>query len=77
LIEYMHQRGELGPKNGVSHFGVIKDAHHTEFSDTSLLTPLWLARSVGVTGKRNPRDTAEEIKERTVDFIAAVQSRKN
>lgn len=77
MIEYMHQRGELGPKNGVSHFAVIQDAHHTEFSDTCLLTPLWLARSVGVTGTRDPRETAEEIKESTVAFIAAVRSQRN
>jgi hypothetical protein len=68
----MHQIGELGPD--LSQFGVIRDAHHTEFSDTSMLTPLWLARSVGVTGKRNPLDTAEEIKHRTVDFISTVKS---
>lgn len=70
LIEYMHQTGELGADT--SDFGVIQDAHHTEFSDTSMMTPLWLARSVGVTGKRNPRDTAEEILNRTVDFLSAV-----
>lgn len=74
LIEYMHQKGYLGPET--SQFGIIEGAHHTEFSDTCLLTPLWLARSVGVTGQRNPRDTAEEIKYRTVDFINTVRSKK-
>lgn len=70
----MHQQGELGPDT--SNFAVIQDAHHPEFSDTSMLTPLWLARSVAVTGKRNPRDTAEEIKHRTVDFLSTVQAQK-
>ena len=73
MIEYMHLKGELGPD--ISQFGVIRDAHHLEFSDTSMTTPLWLGRSVGVTGKRNPLETAEEIKHRTVDFISAVRSK--
>lgn len=67
----MHQQGELGPDT--SQFGVITDAHHTEFSDTCILTPLWLARSVGLTGKRHPRDTAEEINRKTVEFMSSVE----
>jgi platelet-activating factor acetylhydrolase len=74
IIEDMHRAGRLGPKNGNSSFSVVKGAHHTEFSDTSILTPLWLARATGLTGQRNPLDTAKEISQETRAFIERVRS---
>jgi pimeloyl-ACP methyl ester carboxylesterase len=74
ILEEMHLAGRLGPKNGNSSFSVVKGAHHTEFSDTSILTPLWLARATGITGQRNPLDTAKEIAQETRAFIERVRS---
>jgi pimeloyl-ACP methyl ester carboxylesterase len=73
ILEEMHLAGRLGPKNGNSSFSVVLDAHHTEFSDTSILTPLWLARATGITGKRNPLHTAKEIAQETRSFIERVR----
>jgi hypothetical protein len=69
----MHRAGRLGIENGNSIFGVIDGAHHTEFSDSSILMPLWLARATGVTGQRNPIDTAKEIAQETRAFIERVR----
>jgi pimeloyl-ACP methyl ester carboxylesterase len=74
IIEDMHRNGRLGLKNGNSSYSVVKGAHHTEFSDTSVLTPLWLARATGITGKRNPHDTAREISQETRAFIDILRS---
>ena len=41
LVEEMHQKGRLGPEGGVAHFSFIDQAHHNEFSDTCMLTPVW------------------------------------
>lgn len=68
LLDEMHRNGRLGKKNGPSRHGVV-DASHNEFSDTSMLTPLWLARPIGLTGHRNPIDTAAEIADRTRAFL--------
>jgi hypothetical protein len=57
----MYDKGLLGRtdnKNSHMEYKIIKEAHHNEFSDMCMLTPLWLARSTGVTGTRNPIDTA-------------------
>jgi pimeloyl-ACP methyl ester carboxylesterase len=75
LLNEMHRNGRLGKQNGVSSYGVVKDTTHNEFADTCMLTPLWLARPVGLTGPRNPIDTAVEIAERTRSFLE--KSRKN
>jgi hypothetical protein len=74
IIEDMHRAGRLGPKNGNSSFRVVKGAHHPEFSDTSILTPLWLARAIGITDQRNPLDTAREIAQDTRAFIERVRA---
>lgn len=50
-------------------FAVIAAMKHNEFSDMCMLTPLWLARGVGVTGERNPIDTAREVHDRTRVFL--------
>jgi pimeloyl-ACP methyl ester carboxylesterase len=71
----MYANNRFGPAGGVSAVGIVELAHHTEFSDTSMLTPLWLARAVGLTGIRNPLETAKEIHERTKAFIDAVRRR--
>lgn len=75
LFEEIHKQGRLGPEKGVAHFSFIQDAHHNEFSDTCILTPIWLARSVGATGKRNPIDTAQEIHNRTISFLLETWTR--
>ena len=41
LIEEMYKHRRLGPQGGVAHFSYIDGAHHNEFSDTCMLTPLW------------------------------------
>ena len=73
VLEAMNRRGRLGRRAGPSTLAVIDQAHHTEFSDTSMLTPLWLARATGITGKRNPLDSAKEIHERTRAFVDTVR----
>lgn len=76
-IKSMHKCNKLGPENGtMSEVGVIKKAKHQEFSDTCMLTPLWLARATGLTGERNPHDTAEEIADRTIDFLQATRRKQ-
>ena len=77
VFKDMDERKQLGPKGGVSRVQVIDGANHNEFSDTSMLTPTWLAREVGLTGPRNPLDTAWDIHEATMDFLnqVRVQSR--
>ena len=75
-IKDMHERGVLGPKEGTSDVGVIQKAKHQEFSDTCMLTPIWLARATGLTGERNPHETAAEIGARTLDFLQSARRRK-
>ena len=69
----MFRRGQLGPDTkNLSECSFVHGAHHTEFGDPSMKTPLWLARATGMTGKRNPHETAEEIGARTLDFVTEV-----
>ena len=42
-VRSMHERQELSSRT--SEVGVITKSHHTEFSDTCMLTPTWLARA--------------------------------
>jgi pimeloyl-ACP methyl ester carboxylesterase len=72
-LETLHQHGRLGQDGRIVDVCVIDEAHHTEFSDVCMLTPLWLGRAVGTTGKRNPVQTAKEIEERTRSFIESVR----
>jgi len=53
----------------VSSFQIVPGAHHNEFSDTCMLTPVWLARSTGITGPRKPSDVAWDIADTTSDFL--------
>lgn len=69
----MYARGQFGPPNGSSKVAVIAGAHHNEFSDTCLLTPVWLARATGITGKRSPIESAEEIHLHTLAFLKSIQ----
>jgi platelet-activating factor acetylhydrolase len=69
VLSDMYARGQFGPPHGSSRVAVIDGAHHNEFSDTCLLTPVWLARATGITGKRNPIETAEEIHAYTISFL--------
>ena len=76
-VKSLHERQELGPKNGTSEVGVIQKSKHSEFSDMCMLTPVWLARATGLTGQRNPHDTAEEIACRTIQFLEATRRAKD
>ena len=81
ILSDMHERGLFGARSNanteqrggggvsVSRVQVIDQAYHSEFSDTCMLTPLWLARASNLTGSRNPSDTAREIHQRTLDFL--------
>ena len=81
ILSDMHERGLFGARSNanteqrgdggvlISRVQVIDKAHHSEFSDTSMLTPLWLTRAVNLTGSRNPSDTAREIHQRTLDCL--------
>jgi hypothetical protein len=75
-IKSMHETGVLGPKEGTSDVGVIQQAKHQEFSDSCMLTPIWLARATGLTGGRNPHETAAEIGSRTLEFLEATRRRR-
>ena len=69
----MFRRGQIGPgTNNLSECSFVHCAHHSEFSDSCMKTPLWLARAIGMTGKRNPHETSEEIGARTLDFLREV-----
>lgn len=68
VIHWMHTHGKLC-QQCTTEVNVIWNAHHNEFSDSCLMTPIWLARQVGLTGKRNPLETAEEISNRTLNFL--------
>ena len=74
LLHEMHLAKRLGRKDGPSTLHYIEQAHHTEFSDTSMLMPLWLSRATRLTGTRNPIDTAKEIQAHTNDFLQAVHN---
>lgn len=76
ILKEMHERGVVGRSGGVSRVDIVDGAHHNEFSDTCMLTPLWLARSSGLTGSRNPLDTALEIHMRTVDFLEDLRQKQ-
>jgi len=86
LLQEMAQEKRLGRRHrntsddnndstpffSISRHAVVTGSHHTEFSDTSMLTPLWLARAVNMTGPRNPIHTAREIATHTRDFVRDV-----
>ena len=76
LIKSMHAHGALGPKQGTTDVGVVQKAKHQEFSDSCMLTPIWLARATGLTGERNPHETAAEIGARTLEFLEATRKQR-
>lgn len=73
LLSDMSERNLLG--NGSTKFQVqvIDGAKHNEFSDTSMMTPTWLARATGLTGDRNPLHTAWDIRRATWEFLQELQ----
>jgi len=75
ILEELHRHGRLG-SDGASDFHIIKYSNHMEYSDTSMLTPTWLARGVGATGKRNPCHTAKEIEELTRNYLQRSRLRR-
>jgi platelet-activating factor acetylhydrolase len=77
FIQNMLRRGKLGLWDGESTVDIIHNACHVEFSDSCMKTPIWLARAGGMTGSRNPHETAEEIASRTLDFLSEVRGKRN
>lgn len=87
VLQDMHQRQVFGRttskksnNNGgknelvsVSRVDILDSAHHIEFSDLCMITPTWLARSVGMTGTKSPLETAKDIHTRTLNFLMEVQ----
>jgi pimeloyl-ACP methyl ester carboxylesterase len=73
LFVTLFHHGFVGRPNGHSRHVVVANATHNEFSDTSMLTPLWLARPTALAGPRNPIDTAAEIATHTLLFLDKVQ----
>jgi pimeloyl-ACP methyl ester carboxylesterase len=65
------ETAETAAPASISHVKVIDQAFHNEFSDTCMLTPLWIARASKITGLRNPIHTAEEIHQDTLAFLQA------
>ena len=72
----MYKRGKLGCLNGASECAYVFNSKHSEFSDSCMKTPLWLARAIGLTGNRNPHETSDEIASRTLVFIESARRRK-
>lgn len=77
VLRELHDKGRLGNPGGVSSFDVILGTQHPEFSDTSMMTPVWLGRASGTCGKRDPCDSALEIAEKTLAFLDAVRLTAN
>ena len=69
-FQKMFNDGLLGHHGNLS---IIQAMHHNEFSDMCVLTPLWLARALNVTGSRNPVDTMEEVVQKSFSFLKFVQ----
>lgn len=76
ILKEMHDRGLVGRAGGASRINVVDGAHHAEFSDSSMMIPLWLARGLGVTGHRNPLTTAQEIHFETRDFLEDLKRKR-
>jgi dienelactone hydrolase len=77
VLQELSRRGKFGPDGGSSNVQVIEDAHHQEFADVCMLTPLWLGRATKLTNtQRNPVATAEEIHEKTISFIEDVEKQR-
>ncbi len=74
-LEEMDARKRLGTDSGISACKSIPDISHNEFSDTCLMTPVWVGRATGITGKRNPVETAKEIEHITKVFLENVRQR--
>ena len=69
LLSEMSERNLLGNGSNKFNVQVIDGAKHNEFSDTSMLTPTWLARATGLTGERPPMDTAWDVRKATWEFL--------
>ena len=72
-VRDLFKRAKLGHTAGVSEYGFVYKSHHSEFSDSCMKTPLWLARASDLTGPQNPVETSEEIATRTLSFLKEVR----
>ena len=76
IIHWMYTNGKMC-RDCTAEFALIRDSAHNEFSDSCMMTPVWLARALNVTGKRNPQQTAEEISKRTLGFLDTIRLQKS
>jgi len=73
----MFRRGQLGPRtNSISNCTFVFGSCHNEFADTCMMTPTWLARAIGLTGKRSPHETAQEMAGHTIHFLEEVAKKR-
>ncbi len=59
--------GSLGAKG--SQGEILEDARHFEFSDNTLIQPLWLSKALMFCGS-NPDKSAKQISDSTTDFLS-------
>ena len=77
VLQELNVRGIFGRNGGPSAVQVIRDAHHQEFSDVCMLTPLWLGKTTNLTNPtRNPIITAKEISDTTLSFLIDVEKKQ-
>lgn len=77
FLRDLFRRGKLGRKHGETEVTFVYKANHSEFSDSCMKLPTWIARPVGVTGSRNPHETSEEIFDRTFTFLEKSRDKKD
>jgi platelet-activating factor acetylhydrolase len=75
LLLEMQEAKRLGGENTFMHVDSVEDAHHNEFSDTAMLTPVWLGRAIGLTGRRSPLLTAKDVAQKTQTFLQRIRSK--
>lgn len=69
---YEMKRFGNAQNNSLSNVQIIPYCCHNEFSDTCMLTPLWLAQAIQLTGSNHPISTSIDISYRTIQFIQNV-----
>ena len=74
----MFRRGQLVPamKSNLSNCSFVYGSSHSDFSDVFMISPVWLAKAVGVAGGRSPHETAEEIADHTFHFLNEVMKKQ-
>ena len=65
----MNNKGLIGSNRRLSKVLFIPNANHSAFSDCCMLTPLWLARPMQLTGLGCPYRSAYDIRNLTTSFV--------